>query len=277
MRKARIVIALPGLLYAQQFDAASIRPNVDGTPYVFNGMKSPGTFSPRNQTLRNLIQEAYGRPSGRRNWLPFFAAAGQGVPILGGPDWLDDRFDITAKWLPAPGESVAKMQADMELMLRSLLEDRFQLKLHRETQEMAIYEMTLENPAKLKRADCVGFDENSQQAGPYCGASGLGRKGVDWTLDGTGMKMSELADTLSFLIGSRTVIDKTGYTGTFDAHLRWTPGPGEFGARDIPGSNDDVSASIFTVLQQQLGLKLKAGRGPVEVIVIDRVERPSPN
>jgi uncharacterized protein (TIGR03435 family) len=89
--------------------------------------------------------------------------------------------------------------------------------------------------------------------------------------------MTQLADTLSFLIGSRTVVDKTAYTGTFDAHLRWTPGPGELIATDVPASPDNVNESIFTVLHEQLGLKLKAGKGPVEVLVIDRAERPTEN
>ena len=92
-------VALAGIVYASglaaqpqsprpEFEAASIRVNVDGTPYVFNGMKSLGTFSSENQTLKNLIQEAYGVPSGRRNWLPFSTAAGMGMPIFGGPQWI---------------------------------------------------------------------------------------------------------------------------------------------------------------------------------------------
>jgi uncharacterized protein (TIGR03435 family) len=116
-----------------------------------------------------------------------------------------------------------------------------------------------------------------EQTPDYCGASRLGRKGVDWTLDGTGMKMAELAATISNLIGDRTIVDTTGYKGTFDAHLRWTPVLGEFGAGNLPASPDDVNESVFTVLEEQLGLKLKTGRGPVEVIVVDRAERPSAN
>ena len=267
-----------------EFEAASIRLNLDGTPYVFNGMKSLGTFSAVNQSLRNLIQEAYGRPSGRRNWLPYFAAAGQGMPIVGGPEWIGERYDITAKWHAAPADGhvtlavVKKAQAEMELMLQSLLEQRFQVKVHRETRDLPVYELTVATPGKLKQGNCVVFDPERPAASTnYCGASSEGRKGVDWTLDGNGMKMSELADTLSNLIGGRPVIDKTAYTGTFDVHLRWTPGQGETGARDAGVPPDDASASIFSVLQEQLGLRLKAGRGPVEVIVVDRAERPSAN
>lgn len=273
-----------------EFDVATIRLNTDGGPYVFNGMKSLGTFSSQNQTLSNLIQEAYGARSGQRNWLPYFKAPGMGAPILGGPSWLtDDRWDITAKWNAAPaGAAVTRQliqsaQSQMELMLRTLLEERFQLKLHRETRDMPVFELVLANRSKLKQAHCTVFDpETMPPVAPdrpppdYCGASRLGRKEQDWTLDGTGMKMPELADTLSWLIGSRTIVDQTGFQGTFDAHLRWTPGQGEFGAR-VPQSADGVDESIFTVLQDQLGLKLKTGRAPVEVIVIDSVSWPSAN
>jgi len=274
------------------FEAASIRLNVEGGPYVFNGMKSLGTFSSQNQTLLNLIQEAYGIPSGRRNWLPYFRAAGEGIPIIGGPEWIGaDRYDITAKWnaVPVDGhvtlQTVEKAQAEMELMLRTLLEDRFQLKVHREMRELPVYEMALVNVDKLRQGSCIKFDPEKpapvaapgQQAVHYCGASSEGRKGLDWTLDGYGMKMAELADTLSNLIGGRTIVDKTGFTGTFDAHLRWTPGQGEVGEGNVPASAGDVTASIFSVLQEQLGLKLKAGRGQVEVLVVDRAEKPSAN
>ena len=274
-----------------EFEVASIKPNIEGGPRVFMGQKSPGTFSAENETLKNLIQEAYGAPSGQRNWLPFFVAPGQGVPILGGPGWIgSERYDISAKWAAAIRghttiQSIEKAQSEMDLMLRALLEQRFQLKLHRETKDLPIYELKLAKAGKLKRGSCTTFDLDnpppppvaSQQPPNYCGGSRLGRRGLDWTLDGTGMKMKDLADTLSFLIGSRTVIDKTGFVGTFDAHLQWTPGPGEFGATDVPASSTDISESIFSVLREQLGLKLKTGRGPVEVLIVDHAEKPSAN
>jgi uncharacterized protein (TIGR03435 family) len=273
-----------------EFDVASIRLNVQGGPWVFNGQKSPGTFAAENQTLRALIQEAYGRPSGKRNWLPVFVAAGAGIPIYGGPKWIgSDRYNITAKWTVAPDayatvQSIDKTQAEMDLRLRALLAQRFKVKLHRETRELSVYELRIAKAGKLRQGPCTTFNPTDplSPADPqhhvnYCRTSSLGRKGLDWTLDGTGMKMADLADTLSFLIGTRTVVDETGFTGTFDAHLRWTPGMGEFGATHVPPSPDDVNESIFTVLQEQLGLTLKAGKGPVEVIVIDHAERPSEN
>jgi uncharacterized protein (TIGR03435 family) len=296
-----LAVVVAGILYTSlsqaqlaaprpEFEVASIKPNIEGGPRRFMGMKSPGTFSAENEGLTNLIQRAYGVSSGQRNWLQIFVAPGQGVPILGGPAWISsERYDITAKWNAAPIDgprsiqSIEKAESEMNLMLRTLLERRFQLRLHRETRDLPVYDLTVANAGKLKRGPCVTFDPDNLATQPgqpppdYCGASRLGRRGVDWTLDGTGMKMSQLADTLSFLIASRTVIDKTGFAGTFDAHLRWTPGPGEFGAGQVPASPDDAAESVFTVLQEQLGLKLRTGRGPVEVLVIDSAEKPSAN
>jgi uncharacterized protein (TIGR03435 family) len=165
-----VVVALAGILRAQSFDAASVKLNVDGTHYVFNGMKSPGMYSAENQTLRNLIQEAYGIPAGRRNWLPYFTAAGMGMPIPGGPKWIgSDRYDIAAKWTAVPDDgpvtlqSMEKAQADMELRLRSLLEDRFQVKVHRETRNLPVYAMTIASTGKLKEGSCITFDPNAPQ------------------------------------------------------------------------------------------------------------------
>jgi len=281
-----ITTAIAAAQSRPEFEVASIKLNVDGTPYVFNGMKSLGVFASVNQTLRNLIQEAYGTPSGRRNWLPVHAV-GAGMPILGGPDWIgSDRYDITAKWHARPGDgqtmqSIGKAQAEMELMLRSLLESRFQVQVHRETRELPVYELTVATPGKLKKASCTVFDPASElppdPSARYCGASTEGRKGLDWTLEGSSMKMPELAGALSLFAGDRPVIDKTGFTETFDVHLQWTPELNQIGARDVPGSPDSSTGSIFTVIQDQLGLRLKPGRGTVEVLVVDHAERPSPN
>ena len=168
-----------------EFDAASIRLNTDESPIVFNGMKSLGTFSSQNQTLRNLIQEAYGATSGQRNWLPYYKAPARVFRFFGGPSWLGvDRWNIIAKWNVAPAGAAVTLQvmetaqSQMNLMLRTLLEQRFQVKLHRETRDMPDYELTLVNPGRLKQARCSVFDpENlSPPSTEYCGSSRLGRK-----------------------------------------------------------------------------------------------------
>jgi uncharacterized protein (TIGR03435 family) len=90
--------------------------------------------------------------------------------------------------------------------------------------------------------------------------------------------MNDLAGTLSLLIGSRPVVDTTGCTELFDVHMQWTPGPAQPGDADKPASSDDMGGeSVFTVLRRQLGLELKTGIGPVEIIVVDHVEKPSAN
>lgn len=262
---------------------ASIHLNVDGGPYVFNGMKSPGLFVAQNQTVRNLIQEAWGRPSGQSTWLPVFVAAGAGVPITGGPEWLGtDRYNIQAKWNMAPLDAgSARAQNEMNRMLRTLLQQRFQIQLHQETRQLPVYELTVSSATQLRHGSCRNFDPSDVSppgvSSDYCGGSSYARKGRDWILDGSGMTMSELADTLSLLIGTRTVLDRTGYSGTFDVHMRWTAGPGELGAAWGEPSPDDVGESVFTVVRRQLGLKLTAATGPVDVIVVDNAQRPSPN
>jgi uncharacterized protein (TIGR03435 family) len=274
-----------------EFEVASIKPNVDGGPRVFIGERSPGTFSAENVTLQNLIQEAYGSAS--EHWLPYRKAPQQGLPIIGGPGWArSDRFDITAKSRVETGtrrrtsELTKETQVEMDLMLRALLEDRFRLKLHRETKELPVFAMTVaKGGLKLGHASCVTFNPDNppttaqgQQPPSYCGNSRIARAGADWTLDGAGMSMNDLAGTLSLLIGSRPVIDRTGFTGLFDVHMQWTPGPAQPGDADKPASSDDIGGqSVFTVLHRQLGLELKTGIGPVEILVVDHVEKPSAN
>jgi uncharacterized protein (TIGR03435 family) len=267
-----------------EFEVASIRQNKDGGPRVFLGEKSPGTFSAENASLWQLIQRAYG-VTNQRPGLPFEIAPQQGLPILGGPSWLGSaRFDISAKWTP---ESAQEPQAQLRLRVQTLLEQRFRLMLHRETKDLPVYELTmLKGAAKLRHGTCITFDPlHPQPPIPpgepppnYCGNSRIRRQGLDWTFDGTAISMADLAGTVGMLIDQhRTVVDKTGFGGKFDVHLQWTPGLGELGEHDLPVPPEGAGASIFSVLADQLGLKLKAGHAPVEVLVIDHAEMPSAN
>lgn len=282
---ASLVIGRTQTQSGPEFDVASIKLNLDGGPRRYAGEKSPGTFVGENVTLQNLIQSAYAT----RTWIQNRDIATQGFQIFDAPDWLSsDCYDVIAKWNSGPAgesrtwESIDKSQAQMRLMLQALLAQRFQLKLHHETRDLPIYELTIaKGPRKLKQGSCIPLDPNNlpqQPVADYCGTSRLGRKGMDWTLDGKGMSIDQLAGALSFLLNSRPVIDKTGFTGHFDAHLQWTPGAGEFGSPNgISSTGDANSGSIFSILPQQLGLEIKPGRGPVDVLVIDHVEKPSAN
>ncbi|MBZ5601510.1 MAG: TIGR03435 family protein [Acidobacteriia bacterium] len=166
--------------------------------------------------------------------------------VSGGPNWLDSEgFDIEAK----SARSLSGPQ--MRLMLQSLLADRFKLTLHRETREQPVYDLVVaKGGPKLKAAD-------PKEAG----ALRVGKGQV------TGMKapMSWLAQFLSGEALDRLVIDQTGLGGEYDFTLQWTP----------DASAD--SPSIFTAVQEQLGLQLRAEKGPVEVLVVDRLEKPSAN
>jgi uncharacterized protein (TIGR03435 family) len=186
---------------------------------------------------------------------------------LGGPRWLEsDRFDIEAKATGNP------RREQVLTMLQSMLADRFKLALHRETRELPVYEMAVaKGGPKFKARACVG------QPGPDnpCGGFTVSLRG---TLTGRVAPLAELAETLTTLL-NRSVLDKTALTGKYDFDLKWTPdgttirGPGD---PDAP-QPDPNGPSIFTAVREQLGLELKSAKGPVEVLVIDHVEKPDAN
>ena len=250
-----------------RFEVASIKPNRSLSP-ARAGFR-PNAFEAVNATARQLITLAYG--SDQQNVVD---------EIIGGPAWLDsERFDVSARGAIADG---AGNLAQGRAMLQSLLEDRFNIRVHRERQERPVYKLVIvpgDRPASgLKRAplDC-GTRADTRPAGTpglaYCGIDRAPGRST-----GRSMPMRLLADTLSSRVG-RKVIDETGLTGEWDWDLEWSPGPSE------PVSPGDVTAapapsdgpSIFAAVQEQLGLKLESGRAPLDVLIIDAVDRPSPN
>jgi uncharacterized protein (TIGR03435 family) len=266
-----------------EFEVASIKQNVSGERRAFLGMKNAGTFSAENVALRFLIQEAYGvRP----------------FQIVGGPPWVDsDRFDVAAKpaasrpgALPA-NTSTMQVMKEFSVMLQPLLEERFQLKVHRETKELPVYTLSVaKGGAKLQKADCLDPDSDNPPPPPvsggkrpnFCGDIGGGANGSNRTLDGFGITIKALVERTLPNITGRVVIDKTGLTETFNVHLEWSPDipperiAGSDSAASAPGP-DSQGPSIFTALQAQLGLKLESAKGPVDVVVIDHVEKLSAN
>jgi uncharacterized protein (TIGR03435 family) len=168
------------------------------------------------------------------------------------------------------------------LALQTLLQDRFKLRMHREMKEEPVYFLTIDKSgAKLPPGDCVPVKKDFPNECWSQGSEGLIR-----TLDWRGVRMSDpggvayrtLAGQLSSTV-RRTIIDKTGLTGTFNVHLKWAsdpaPSPSDPAAA-IPIA-DPGAPSIFDALKEQLGLKLEPGRGPAEYLVIDHAERPSSN
>jgi uncharacterized protein (TIGR03435 family) len=271
---------------APAFEVASIKPNTSGDGRVMM-QNQPGRFIATNVTLRLLIRTAYQL---------------QDFQITGGPGWLtSDHFDVNAKVPdeframapPAPGSG----PSPLGLMIRALLAERFKLAAHTETKDSPIYALVLARsdgklgPAlKKSETDCAAVFAAARgrgampPAGPPPGPGEPMRCGIrigPGNMAVGGSPLSQVASSLSLFAG-RIVQDRTGLTGNYDFSLTWTPDnmpQRPPGAPDVPPQINGVAVdpngpSLFTAVQEQLGLKLDSQRGPVEVLVIDRVEKP---
>lgn len=283
-----------------KFDVASIKPcraeDIGGGRGGKGGGLKPNSFTPGRlalncTTVADLIHLAYvSFASGRFNPL-------SSVPIEGGPAWINSELytiEASAEGDPGPGTVGGPM-------LRELLEDRFHLKIRRETKEIPVYELTVAKGGlkmpRFKEGTCVPVDmvkfvAQYPPAGPlpappsglkYCPGARSTMKGPNVTQDFQG---STLDTFIKFFLRDmdRPVIDKTGLTGLFDIHLVFAPDETSDPTLRRGGalepnepSDDPAGPSIFTALEQQLGLKLVPAKGTRELIVIDSVERPSEN
>lgn len=193
--------------------------------------------------------------------------------VLGGPPWVDSKgFDIEAKVLPGDEAKPLKLtEAQRRVLLRAMLIDRFHLQAHPETKILPVYELVLaKGGSKMRPAPPAPLPAEAKTDDTRERGSMSFRPGH---LEAHAYKVSNLAEQLGYMV-QRTVLDKTGLTGDYDLTLDWTPeeqlqAAGENGA--------DVRPSIYTALQEQLGLKLVPTKGPVETLVIDHVELPTPN
>jgi bla regulator protein blaR1 len=228
----------------------------------------------------------------------FFIGNAYALPaygISGGPAWVySDRYSIeaTPERDPGPGRRLT--------LLQQVLEDRFQLKYHQETRELALYTLTAAKggPRLPAAADtnCVPVTPGDPTPPPLpdpnlpfrapCGRVIAQYSPYGLRMLGNKVSMQEFARFLSSVMG-RAVVDKTGFQGTFDADLQLIPDQAVAGLPPLPlppsppgapaPAVDPAGLSVFTALQQQLGLKLESGKGPVEVMVIDHLEKPSEN
>jgi uncharacterized protein (TIGR03435 family) len=212
-----------------------------------------------------LIRQAYGTyRSGRHN--AFLQPAA--VPVAGGPSWIrSERYTIDAKADGTP--SVELMRGPM---MQALLEERFQLKVHRETRDVPVYELTVaKGGPKLRRfaGGCTPVDFTKGNIPAQLEAEGSCPIALrDTRVDAPGQTLGDFITFVLTLI-DRPVIDKTGLAGRFDIHL------------DLPSDEtagaSDLTSTLAIAVRQQLGLKLVSAKGPGDFLVIDRVERPSPN
>jgi uncharacterized protein (TIGR03435 family) len=261
------LVLLPALTaQAQQadlhFDVVTIKPSDPAKEHLALYWRQPSGLKWDGVTLRGMIANAYGVSSIIK------------YQIEGGPDWMAARaFDINAKVDPetaARWSTMTQPQIDEERrsMTRSLLVDRFHLKFHRETREMPALILTVaKGGSKLQSPK----PEPDLQAGvPTSRINHFGRSHIE----GHSALMSNLARSLASEpeIAGRPVVDRTSLTGGYDFTLRWTSDPG--------AAPDDSSAqfpSLFTAIQEQLGLKLTPEKQPMDIIVIDSVEMPGEN
>jgi bla regulator protein blaR1 len=251
-----------------QFDAASIKQSRMAAIAGSGFRVSEGRLLAVNATVEDLVRFAYGMEPGDKK------------SIVGGPRWISsDRFAIEGK---AEGKASA---AGLREMLRSLLADRFTLRVHEETRERDVYALTLaRNDKKFgprlkptaadESAHCASLEGESSPTPEFmpdgtrrCSASFRGGMKL------RGRPLADLSDMLGELVG-RPVVDRTGLTQRFDADLDAALNWDHLvvgGVSDTLG----INAAIFTALREQLGLKLEPARGPVRTIVIDSVERPT--
>jgi bla regulator protein BlaR1 len=238
-----------------EIDVASIRQNhTGGRPVI---LFAPGNGRPMatNVTLKYLIKWAYDV---------------EDYQVSGGPKWIDSAsFDITAKLVHdvnPNGDPVQRMY--FRQMVQPLLADRFKLVLHKTTRQLPVYALTIgKNGTKLSD---LGKAENPRDM-RMTGGRGL--------MVGQRIPISILAEALRSVVG-QPVEDRTGLTGYYDFKLQWDPlenAPINNSDRGVPELTDRAEASIFTAIQEQLGLRLEARRGPVGVLVIDNAALPSEN
>jgi uncharacterized protein (TIGR03435 family) len=220
----------------------------------------------QNLTLQSLMQFAYKLSSGSDD------------QILGGPKWMkSSRFDLEGKLDPETAAKVSKLTNDERLetlrkMLRGLLADRFQLKVHHETRMLPVVGMQALGETKL-----VKFDDSMKNPAAEKSWQGLRNDGHGH-IEGRGADLKMLASVLAFQpeIGGRLVLDQTELPEherfTFD--LKWTP---ERLAGEQADTSSGLGNSLFAAMQEELGLKLTATKAPVDVVVIDHIELPGEN
>ncbi|MGH9239999.1 MAG: TIGR03435 family protein [Vicinamibacterales bacterium] len=265
-----------------RFEVASVRPVDDASGQIFMRM-TPESGLEATMHVGMLLRQALQKPD---------------YQIVGAPGWIDtERYSIRAR---APGGAPA---AAVMVMLANLLRDRFQLATHLETRELPIFHLIIARSDgrlgpdfKPTPAECQATIAERQAAArrgdpppplppslfdPKARPCGLSRVDSGVAV-GIGRTVAQISSTLSDLVG-RTVIDKTGLTGLYDFTLKYAPEPGRYAGPTGPPPGappppiDPNVSSISVALQEQLGLKLDGARGPVEVLVIDRIERPSPD
>jgi uncharacterized protein (TIGR03435 family) len=257
------------------FDVISIKVNKSANRNRSFGAAG-GRFIGTNATLWDLLKYAYRT---RNSDL-------MDSQLIGGPAWADtDRFDVEAR---SESDGGAIPVEEMQRRVRALLGDRFQVKIHREMKTMPVYNLVVSKKGRLKVAQDQSSEPQSTASRqpnvstpPPRGAARLMTGASGSVLAGTAIEIAKLAGTLQVQM-DRPILDKTGVSGLYDIHL-------EFGPVDVSSASvaqtgapqsataDTSAPSLFTALENQLGLKLRPAKGSVQVFVIDHAEKPDAN
>ena len=245
IRRGSLLLALSATAFSQVpsravFEVASVRPNVADDRIVTIEVGPGGRFAARGYTLVLLMQRAYGV----MNW-----------NVSGGPEWIrSDRYDITAN-APVSGNLT---ESQLRPMLQALLADRFKLRIHKSSKEMAGYALVeAKRGAKVKAT--VGDEEHPD-------SFRLNQSG----LTGQGVNMVDFARYVGGKLGL-VAVDKTGLKGAYDFRAEWKVDP------DRPDAREELRSVVLAALEEQLGLKLVPQKITVEMLVIDSVEKASSN
>jgi uncharacterized protein (TIGR03435 family) len=240
--------AAPAASVAPVIEAATIKPVKEPSPNNMHDRTEGRRLSMRYTSLRDLMMMAY-EVDPRQ--------------ILGGPAWVaTDEYDIDAVAV----EGVQSNENE-EAMLKELMADRFQLKVHRDQIVMSVYVLAVaKGGPKLKAADANSVENSGCE---HLGVCSFHKR-----------TLASFARFMQFVVLDRPVVDKTGISGEFDFALKWTPDESQFNGMGFRVPVPDGMATLpglFTAIQEQLGLKLESQKIPTEAIVIDHVERPSEN
>ena len=244
------IFSLSTTFAGQEFEAATVKPNQSGQ----RGSSLPppigGRFTATNVSLKDLILYAYHV---------------QDFQLSGGPSWMDSqKYDVVAK---ADGSAP---EDQVRIMLQKLLVERFRLKVSRQNKEAPIYALVIAKNG-LKMAKSSGDCKAPGTITAPCGGFRVRNRSI---VTGQNVPLSELVDLLSILTG-RVVVDKTALTGKFDIDLKWSPDATLAMTAESADSESPNGATLFTALQEQLGLRLESQRGPIAIVVVEDAQKPA--
>jgi uncharacterized protein (TIGR03435 family) len=282
------------------FEVATVKPNNRdvGNSHREQIWWNDSSYRIQNLTLRRIIRVAYG--------------AASDAQLTGGPDpLLDSRWDVNAKIDDNDYSQMQKLPRDdrsrqLQLMLQALLADRFQLKVHIETKTLPLFDLVVAKggaklqpsppdppaPADSASANPASANRSDQHAAPAPADPPAAQRhqGISVHSDSHKAEMTATEASLDGLINTlanrpeidgRLVVDKTGLTGKFDWTMHWQPqnmsATVAEGGSKLPVDPEADGPSLFTALKEQLGLELKSEKGPVEIVVVDSADPPSPN